>query len=65
VEVKVPTGQDEQTDAEVPEYVPAAQMPVTADNPVVAQYDPAVQALHTLSPADAAKLPVVQLVQLD
>ncbi len=56
-EEKVLTGQDKQTDAEAAEYFPAAQLPVTADSPVVAQYEPAVQALHALSPADAAKVP--------
>jgi len=63
--VKVPTKQDEHTVADAAEYLPAAQLPVTADNPAVAQYDPAVQAVHTLNPADAAKVPVEQLVQLD
>ena len=61
----MPARQDEQTDAEEAEYFPAAQLPVTADNPVVAQYDPAVQAAHTLNPADAAKVPVEQLEQAD
>ena len=61
----LPPGQREHTVAEELEYDPAAQLPVTADKPVVAQYDPAVQALHTLNPADAAKVPVEQLVQLD
>ena len=62
----VPSRQYEQTVADTLEYFPAAQIPVTADNPVVAQYEPAVQALHApLNPAAAANVPMEQLVQLD
>ena len=53
VEVKVSARQDEQTVADVAEYVPTAQLPVTADNPVVAQYDPAVHAEQLEEPAVA------------
>jgi len=38
----VPVRQLEHTVAEAAEYFPAAQLPVTAVKPVVAQYDPAV-----------------------
>ncbi len=34
------------------------------DSVVVSQFDPAVQAVHTLEPVDAAKVPAAQLVQL-
>ena len=64
-EEKVLTRQDEQPVANTAEYFPAAQLPVTADSPVVAQYEPAVQALHALSPADEAKVPSRQEVQTD
>ena len=60
---KVPARQVEHAVAETAEYFPVAQTPVTAESPVVAQYDPAVHALHTLSPAVAAKVPVEQLAQ--
>ena len=36
-----PASQEEHTVDEASEYVPAAQIPVTAERPVVAQYDPA------------------------
>ncbi len=64
-EEKVLTGQDEQTDADAAEYFPEAQLPVTADSPVVAQYEPAVQAPHALSPADVAKVPSRQEEQTE
>ena len=51
VEVKVLARQDEQTVAEEAEYFPAAQLPVTADKPVVAQYDPVVHAEQLEEPA--------------
>jgi len=35
---------------------------VTAESPVVAQYDPAVQAEHADDPEDAMNLPAMQLV---
>ena len=43
-----PTKHEEQTVADVAEYVPAAQLSVTAVSPVVAQYEPEGQALHEL-----------------
>jgi len=61
----VPATQLVHADAAATEYLPAAQLPVTADNPVVPQYDPAAQEVHTLNPADAAKVPLEQLEQLD
>ena len=64
-EEKDPARQEEQMVANAAEYIPAAQLPVTADKPAEAQDDPAVQALHALIPADAAKEPAKQLVQLD
>ncbi len=65
VEAKyVPARHEEQTVADAAEYVPAAQIPVTAESPVVAQYDPAAQAEHEVKPDEAAKVPVEQLVQL-
>jgi len=42
----VPVRQLEHTVADAAEYFPAAQTPVTADRPEVAQYDPAGHALH-------------------
>jgi hypothetical protein len=52
----------EQTEAEAAEYFPTAQLPVTAERPVVAQYDPAGQLVHALAEAaeydPAAQLPV-------
>ncbi len=65
MEEKDPAKQGEHTVVEAAEYIPAGQLPDTADKPTEAQYEPAVQALHTLNPADAAKVPVVQLVQID
>jgi hypothetical protein len=44
---------DEQTDDDAAEYAPAAQTPVTAVRPVVAQYDPALHAAQTDNPAEA------------
>lgn len=43
--------------------MPATHSPVIADNPVVAQYDPAEQVLHALNPNDAAKVPTGQFEQ--
>jgi len=60
-----PTKHVEQTVADAAEYAPAAQLSVTADRPIVAQYDPAVQALHALNPVDAANEPLLQLEQLE
>ena len=61
----MPTEQDVQTVAEENEYFPTAQLPVTADRPVVAQNDPALHVVHSLNPIDAAKVPVEQDVQVD
>jgi len=58
-------GHGEQTVADAAEYFPAAQLSVTAESPAVAQYEPAVQALHALNPADAAKVPAKQDEQTD
>ena len=41
-------------------YLPAVHAPLTAESPVVAQYDPAEHAVHALNPADAAKVPIKQ-----
>ena len=62
---KVPIKQDEQTEADAAEYFPATQLPLTADSPVVAQYDPAEHAVQALNPADAAKVPIKQEEQTD
>jgi len=40
-------------DAEAAEYDPAAHTPVTAVNPVVAQYEPTLQAEQTVEPVEA------------
>jgi len=50
----LPEMHDEQTVAEDAEYLPASQVPVTADNPIVAQYDPAVQEVQIVEPELAA-----------
>ena len=50
-------------DEDAAEYVPAAHAPVTAERPVVAQYDPAGQAEQAIAPVEAKKAPVEQLVQ--
>ncbi len=42
----VPAKHAEQTLAPAAEYWPAAHTPVTADRPVVPQYEPAVQLVH-------------------
>ncbi len=63
--MKVPAIQDVQTVADVVEYFPTAQPPVTADSPVVAQYEPAVQDVHVLNPANAPKDPVKQEEQTE
>ena len=49
----MPVRQDEHTVADAAEYVPTAQLPVTVDNPVVAQYDPAVHAEQLVDPVVA------------
>ncbi len=59
----VPVEQLEQTVADATEYDPAAQAPVTAVKPVVAQYDPAVHAVHTETPDADWKEPARQLEQ--
>ena len=48
-----PDKQLEQTLAEAIEYDPAAQTPVTAVRPVVAQYDPPGQVVQVVDPVDA------------
>jgi len=60
----VPARQLAQTVADAPEYLPAAHDPVTADSPAVAQYDPALQALHALDPVEARKVPAKHEEQL-
>ena len=50
---KVPDAQLVQTVDELIEYVPTTQVPVTADRPVVAQYDPEGQAEQAVDPVDA------------
>ena len=50
---KVPKRHAEHTIAEEDEYAPVAQTPVTADNPVVAQYDPAVHVVQEVDPCEA------------
>ena len=42
----------------VDEKRPAGQPPVTAERPVVAQYDPAEQASHPLEPVELSNVPV-------
>ena len=46
------------------EYLPVAHAPVMADRPVVAQYDPAGHAVHSLNPADAPNVPTEHEEQL-
>ena len=50
----VPIKQDEQIVDEAAEYFPEAQLPVTANRPVVAQYDPPGQLVQEDVPVDAA-----------
>ncbi len=45
------------------EYLPALQMPVTAERPVVAQYDPPGHVVHAVDPTVALYLPASQVVQ--
>ena len=59
----VATRHDEQVDEDIEANVPAAHTPVTADRPVVAQYDPAGQAEHELEPGVTKYVPVAQEVQ--
>jgi hypothetical protein len=47
-----PAKQLEHADEDATEYKPAAQTPVTALKPVVAQYDPEGHAVHELEPVD-------------
>ena len=49
----VPDRHLEHTVDEIEEYDPAAHTPVTADNPVEAQYEPAVQEEHAEEPVEA------------
>ena len=51
--------------AEAEEYEPAAQAPVTAVKPVVAQYDPPGHAVQVDEPAVAWKDPARQLEHTD
>jgi len=51
-EEKVPARQLEHAVAEDTEYVPATHTDA-ADNPVVAQYEPAVHEVHDVEPIDA------------
>jgi len=53
-----------QIDADAAEYWPAGQTAVTADRPVVAQYDPAVHVAQEVDPVEARKDPERQLEQL-
>ena len=55
----------EQTVDEAIEYDPAEQDPVTAVRPIVAQYEPAVHAVHAVAPVETIKLPARQFEQLD
>ncbi len=48
----VPARQLAQTEADAAEYVPAAQAPVSAVWPVVAQYEPALHEVHAEKPVD-------------
>ena len=57
-EVYAPTAHDEQTEADAAEYLPVTQLPVTADSPTVAQYEPAVHAVHALKPPVDAIVPM-------
>jgi len=50
----VPARHEVQSLAEAAEYLPTAQAPVTADRPVVAQYEPAEQELQLVEPVLAA-----------
>ena len=61
----MPVLQDEQIVDEAAAYVPAAHAPVTAERPVVAQYDPAGQAEQTVDPVLVVKVPVAQLIQTE
>ena len=58
-----PAIHDEQAVEEEAEYLPAAQAPVTAVKPVVAQYDPAGQLVQETRPEVEANVPVAQLEQ--
>jgi len=60
----VPDKQLEHIEEEATEYEPAAQAPVTAVIPVVAQYEPAVHAEHDVDPVDGINVPARQFEQL-
>jgi len=49
----LPLAQLVQNHAETCEYLPAAQPPVTAVRPVVAQYDPLGHEVHEVDPVEA------------
>ncbi len=51
---KVPDRHDEHTVADAAEYFPTAQLPVNADNPAIAQYDPAEQDMQLVDPVFSA-----------
>ena len=51
-----------QTDADAAEYCPMGQVAVTADSPIVAQYDPAEHAIAAVRPVVGQKLPILQLL---
>ena len=55
-----PVEQLEHAVAAEAEYDPAAQTPVTAVRPPVAQYEPARHAVHELDPVVAIKEPALQ-----
>ena len=57
----LPVEQLEHTVAEAREYEPAAQVPVVAVKPAMAQYDPAVHDEQLEEPAVAWKCPARQL----
>ena len=51
--MKVPAKQLVQIEDDAIEYFPTMQIPVTAERPVVAQYDPAEHAVHAVEPVVA------------
>ncbi len=59
-----PYEQLEQAVDKATEYEPDAHAPVTAERPAVAQYEPAVQAVHALAPFVVMKVPARQLEQV-
>jgi len=50
---KVPTEHIEHEDDDIDAYWPSRQAAVTAERPVVAQYEPEGHAVHELDPVDA------------